>query len=58
MIIYKCDMCGAEFDSRDKIMSFRKKIKSIWITVDICDRCIGDINKVHRFLEEKDQEQT
>lgn len=45
MIIYKCDICGAEYDNEKYLHMIPKKINGIIIKPSVCDRCLPEFNK-------------
>lgn len=54
LIVYKCDMCGAEHDYKDEIRSIKRKIRGMMITFDVCNRCILTVDDYIKAMEKKE----
>lgn len=53
MIIYKCDICGAEYNKQEYLHMMPKKIKGIIIRPLVCDRCVSDYDKFIKAFRKK-----
>ena len=45
MVVYKCDICGAEYNDKKHLHMIPRKVRGVVIRPLVCNRCVCDFDQ-------------